>query len=191
MNYNFDAEIGGITLFFTASPDVFSPKGADAGTMAMLDAAKPFLVPGAKVLDLGCGYGLAGIYAAKMCGAENVVMSDISAEALRLSAVNAELNGLNPFPVIVESDCFKNISLAGFDLILCNPPYHTDFSVPKEMIEKGFNRLKIGGRLFMVTKRLSWYKNKITAVFGGVKVTETNGYFIFSAELRQSSRARI
>ena len=31
-----------------------------------------------------------------------------------------------------------------FDWILSNPPYHTDFSVPKRFIEKGFNRLKVG-----------------------------------------------
>jgi 16S rRNA (guanine1207-N2)-methyltransferase len=116
-------------------------------------------------------------------------MSDISAEALRLSALNAEINGLEPPPLVLESAGFKSIDRAGFDIILSNPPYHTDFSVPKEIIEKGFNRLKIGGRLFMVTKRLAWYKNKIAAVFGGVTVVETGGSYVFNAERRRMSRA--
>lgn len=36
----------------------------------------------------------------------------------------------------------------------------------------------------MVTKRLEWYKNKLTSVFGGVKVIEKDGYYVFVAEKR-------
>jgi len=45
----------------------------------------------------------------------------------------------------------------GFTKILCNPPYHTDFSVAKHFIEKGFNRLAIGGAMWMVTKAFEGY----------------------------------
>lgn len=34
----------------------------------------------------------------------------------------------------------------------------------------------------MVTKRLDWYKNKLTSVFGGAKVYEIYGYYVFIAE---------
>lgn len=37
----------------------------------------------------------------------------------------------------------------------------------------------------MVTKRLEWYKNKLTSVFGGVKVNEIDGYYVFVAEKRR------
>ncbi|MDE6032167.1 MAG: methyltransferase, partial [Oscillospiraceae bacterium] len=67
-----------------------------------------------------------------------------------------------------------------------NPPYHADFSVPKSFIEIGFEKLAIGGKLVMVTKRLDWYKNKLTSVFGGVKVREVNGYYVFIAEKRSN-----
>ena len=183
-----NVKIDNLQLQFTTNPTVFSPKKADEGTLAMLKTAKPYFGAGAKVLDLGCGYGLVGLYAAKICGSKNVVMSDIDPKALELAAANAALNGLDP-PLILESAGFKSIDEAGFDLILSNPPYHTDFSVPKEIIEKGFNRLKIGGRLFMVTKRLTWYKNKIIAVFGGVKITESSGYYVFEAQRRGAVRA--
>ena len=59
----------------------------------------------------------------------------------------------------------------------------------KAFIEKGFNRLKLGGRLMMVTKRRDWYRNKLAAVFGGVKVREIDGYQVFEAERRQLSYA--
>lgn len=85
---------------------------------------------------------------------------------------------------VCVSDGFRDVDASGFDLILSNPPYQADFSVAKGFIEKGFNRLKIGGRLYMVTKRREWYRNKMIAVFGGVEIRETDGYFVFIAERR-------
>ena len=40
----------------------------------------------------------------------------------------------------------------------------------------------------MVTKRLTWYRNKISSVFGGVKVFEQDGYYVFVAEKRKAVR---
>lgn len=48
-----------------------------------------------------------------------------------------------------------------------------------------------GGKLLMVTKRLDWYKNKITAVFGGVTVRELEGYYVFIAEKRPCVRKKL
>lgn len=80
-------EFGGMTMHFQTAPGLFSPMHADRGTLAMLETAP--LRPGLRVLDLGCGWGLAGVYAALVCGAENVVMTDVdprAAEAARLNA---------------------------------------------------------------------------------------------------------
>ena len=102
---------------------------------------------------------------------------------METAKVNAENNGASGVR-IVRSDGFENVDDTGFDLILSNPPYQSDFSVAKNFIEKGFNRLKIGGRMVMVTKRLDWYRNKLRAVFGGVRVVQIDGYFVFEAERR-------
>ena len=69
-------------------------------------------------------------------------------------------------------------------MLFRSPPYHANFSVPKHFIEGGFKKLAFGGKLVMVTKRLDWYKNKLTSIFGGVKIHEINGYFVFVAEKR-------
>ena len=42
----------------------------------------------------------------------------------------------------------------------------------------------------MVTKRLPWYRNKMTSVFGGVKVYEQEGYYVFVAEKRKRTERR-
>jgi 16S rRNA (guanine1207-N2)-methyltransferase len=141
-----------------------------------------------RVLDLGCGYGVAGILAARLIGADRVVMIDSSAEAIRLSRRNAARNGVEGIR-IEQSDGFADSRESDFTLILSNPPYHDDFSVAKRFIEKGFNRLVIGGRMVMVTRRRTWYRNKLASIFGGVSISEVDGYRVFMAEKRRFSYA--
>lgn len=178
--------VQGISLSFHTDPKLFSPGGLDEGTAAMLACA--VFSPDDKVLDLGCGYGVVGIFAAKRIGAERVTLCDIDPAAVRCAARNAALNGV-PGIRVIQSNAFQNIDDAGFTLILSNPPYHVDFSVPKAFVEKGFNRLALGGKMLMVTKRKEWYKNKFTSVFGGVTVREINGYHVFMGEKRSHSYA--
>ena len=180
------AECLGQRLELETDPRLFSPGHADRGTLAMLSAAH--FSPGMKVLDLGCGCGLVGIVAARLCGEENVIMSDIDPLAVQIAARNAARNGVGGVRAVV-SDGLSDVDGAGFDLILSNPPYQSDFSVARRFIEKGFNRLKIGGRLMMVTKRREWYRNKLVAVFGGVHIAEADGYFVFEAERRSERYA--
>ena len=179
-------ELMGHRLELETHPKLFSPGHADRGTLAMLSVAH--FSPGMKVLDLGCGCGLVGILAARICGEENVIMSDIDPLAVEYAAKNAAANGVGGVQVVV-SDGLNGVDASFFDLILSNPPYQSDFSVARRFIEKGFNRLKIGGRLMMVTKRREWYRNKLIAIFGGVRIHEVDGYFVFEAEKRDSRYA--
>ena len=180
------AEIRGHRLELETRPGLFSPEHADRGTLAMLSCAH--LEPGMRVMDLGCGCGLVGILAALECGEANVVLSDIDPEAVETALCNAARNGV-PGVRAVVSDGFSAVAETGFDLILSNPPYQSDFSVAKAFIEKGFNRLKLGGAMLMVTKRREWYRNKMIAIFGGVKIHEIDGYFVFEAQKRDSRYA--
>ncbi len=180
------ADISGIKLRLETDSEIFSPSAADRGTLAMLSLAD--ISENDVVLDLGCGCGIVGIYAAHITAPENVVMCDISEKAVGISRLNAELNGVSGVTV-VQSDGLAEIQRTDFTVILSNPPYHTDFSVAKGFIENGYRRLADGGRMIMVTKRLEWYKNKLTAVFGGVRVFERDGYYIFISEKRRTRTA--
>lgn len=181
-------EIQGETLVLRTAPGLFSPGHVDRGTLAMLSAADFGL--GMKVLDLGCGCGVVGILAAKKCGAESVWLTDIDPEAVAVARENAERNGVGGVTCLV-SDGVRQLDEAGFDLILSNPPYQSDFAVAKGFIEKGFNRLRLGGRMLMVTKRREWYKNKLIAVFGGVRIHEIDGYFVFESVKRSPEYAKL
>jgi len=173
--------IQGISLELHTEPSVFSPQRVDAGTLAMLSCVQ--FNADDKVLDLGCGYGVVGIYAAKIIGDAHVVMLDNDETAISIARENAEFNGVPGIATII-SDGFRGLDDTGFTKILANPPYHTDFAIAKHFIEKGFNRLVIGGQFYMVTKRKDWYHNKLAAIFGGVKIHEIDGYYVFMAEKR-------
>ena len=182
-----EEQVQGIDLVLQTNEEVFSPMAVDKGTRAMLSFVE--FKEGDKVLDLGCGCGVVGIVAAKQIGAERVVMCDVSENAVRLSAQNAKANGVEEVTVR-QSDGLKEISEIGFTLILSNPPYHTDFAVAKGFIEDGFKKLAIGGKMVMVTKRLDWYRNKLSSVFGGVTVKEKDGYYVFIAEKRGNRKPK-
>jgi 16S rRNA (guanine1207-N2)-methyltransferase len=187
VDYLIEAVVKGVHLRLQTQEGVFSPAKIDKGTQAMLSVVD--FEADDRVLDLGCGYGVVGIVAARVIGAANVVMVDIDPLAIHLASKNSVLNGV-PDVVIRQSDGFRDLSETGFTKILCNPPYHTDFSVAKHFIEKGFNRLVLGGKMYMVVKRNVWYQNKLISVFGGVRVHEVDGYYVLCSEKRCSQYAR-
>jgi 16S rRNA (guanine1207-N2)-methyltransferase len=181
-----DATVEGFVLRLETAPGLFARWAADNGTLALLSCVT--FQPDDKVLDLGCGYGLVGVVAAKAIGPERVVMSDIDPLAIETARRNLEANDVVGARLVL-SDAFDDISETSFTKILSNPPYHADFAVPKRFIEKGFNRLAIGGAMIMVTRRELWYRRKFEAIFGGVKVRQIEGYFVFEA-IKKSTQYR-
>jgi 16S rRNA (guanine1207-N2)-methyltransferase len=180
------AVIQDVHLVFETTPAVFSATAIDQGTALLLSLVR--FCRGDKVLDLGCDYGVMGIYAAKLLDPRNIYMLDNDPEALRLAAKNVALNDASGVHVDF-SDGFRDLRESAFTKILCNPPYHSDFSVAKHFIEKGFNRLTIGGEMWMVTKREKWYRNKLASVFGGARVVARDSYFVFQSIKKSNTYA--
>lgn len=172
------------TLQIDTVDSMFSPRGADFGTVLMLEHTI-FDVED-KLLDLGCGSGIVSLCAAS-AGVlpTNITLTDvdpISVECARHNLVNNGFTGAN----LVCGDALRAVSDTDYTLIMSNPPYHTDFSVAKAFIEEGFKHMVIGGRMLLVTKRKDWYRNKMISVFGGVKIIEQDGYFVFESVKKQA-----
>ena len=180
-------EILGKTITIETDPSLFSPKAPDQGTLHMLSHVE--LKPDDRVLDLGCGTGVVGIWAALQVGGDHVVMTDLDPKAVSISKKNLHNNGIEGAAVVLGPDV-SAVPGKGFTWILSNPPYHTDFKVAKTFIEKGFNRLETGGHMVLVTKRKEWYKNKMISIFGGVKIYEEEGYFVFISTKKSENYAK-
>jgi 16S rRNA (guanine1207-N2)-methyltransferase len=129
-----EAKVADIGLRFETLPGVFSPTRLDPGSLAMLSCIR--FEPRDKILDLGCGYGLVGIYAAKVIGPSGVCMIDKDRAAVESASKNLTLNGVEGVTLLV-SDGFRQIRETNFTKIVCNPPYHGIFQFRSTSSRRG------------------------------------------------------
>jgi release factor glutamine methyltransferase len=110
---------GGLLLFayrdcvFRVPESVQPPKAGSRFFCRHIDVR-----PGQRVLEIGAGFGLAAVLAAK-AGA-TVVATDVVEEAVQAIQANAVLNG-----VAIDArlgDCYAPVAGEHFDLICTNPP---------------------------------------------------------------------
>jgi len=84
---------------------------------------EPLLMQSPKrILDLCTGGGCIGIACALAFPEAEVVLSDLSADALDVARINVEKHGVGARVRLVQSDLFAAID-GYFDLIVSNPPY--------------------------------------------------------------------
>lgn len=77
----------------------------------------------ARILDLCTGSGCIGIACAHTFEQAEVVLADLSADALAVAESNIEAHGLNDRVEARWSDGFEGMPGERFDLIVSNPPY--------------------------------------------------------------------
>lgn len=77
----------------------------------------------ARILDLCTGSGCIGIACAYEFLEAEVVLADLSFEALEVANLNIEQHGLEERVFTVQSDGFDGLPMQRFDLIVSNPPY--------------------------------------------------------------------
>lgn len=173
----FQARIpGGPPCRFTSRPGVFSYGRFDEGARALAETAE--MRPGDHVLDLGCGCGAAGVFAAQQCGPDGrVVFVDSNVRAAALTEQNARANGAESFQVIASSMA-AGLEQRSFDVVLANPPYYADHSIARMFIEKARAVLKPTGRFFLATKQPNPVAEMIADVFGAVEAILRRGYTI-------------
>jgi release factor glutamine methyltransferase len=108
-------------LPFVVFPDVFNPRLFRTGEMLARHLAGLSLPANTRILDLGCGSGVAAILAARQ-GIHPVAV-DINPEAVRCTRLNVLLNGVEDRVDIREGDLFAPVRGERFDLVLFNPPF--------------------------------------------------------------------
>ncbi|MGC8628900.1 MAG: HemK2/MTQ2 family protein methyltransferase [Candidatus Micrarchaeia archaeon] len=74
-----------------------------------------------KMLDMGCGTGIIGLYASSKPEISDVVLADINPVAVALAKENIQANSVEKAHA-VESDLFSNID-GIFDILAFNAPY--------------------------------------------------------------------
>lgn len=115
-----------LALDLATHPAVYEP--AEDSYLLASAAVFPFrgsseLLEGLRMLDLGCGSGLVGLWAA-LHGAR-VTAVDLNPHAIDLTTNNARKLGLAKKLEVQLGDLYEAISVGTtkFDIIVCNPPY--------------------------------------------------------------------
>lgn len=129
-----DFNFGGLKLKFDLSQSLFSSADIDLGTKALLNSLrKDSGIKFERVLDLGCGYGVIGVFLKKQNPESSVVCADRDALAVEFAKRNALLNEC-------EVECLGSLDYSTFsgkerfDLIVCNFPAKAGTSALKRFL---------------------------------------------------------
>jgi 23S rRNA (guanine1835-N2)-methyltransferase len=171
--------LDGPSCRFISRPGVFTYGRFDDGARAMVETA--VLKPGDRVLDLGCGCGVAGVFASQQTGPEgHIAFVDSNVRAVALTELNARANGVTSFQAVASSTV-AGVEGGPFDVALANPPYIADHSVARLFIERARELLKPRGRFYLVTKQPEAVAQMVADVFGAVDGVPRRGYTVLVA----------
>lgn len=140
---------GGAALRVRTDRGVFSHRHLDAGTALLLRRAPPPPARGT-LLDLGSGSGAIALTLAHRRPAAEVWAVDVNERARRLTAANAELNGLVNVVVAAPDDVPAAVR---FDLIWSNPPIRIGKAALHDLLVTWLSRLTPTGRAVLVVQR--------------------------------------
>jgi len=172
----FDYFFGKERLRFRSDAGLFSAGHVDEGTDLLLRHIPPF---SGSLLDLGCGWGAAGVTLGKAYGLGSITMSDINPKALALAQHNCAQNGVTA--QLVLSDGFAALD-GSYDVIALNPPIHAGKDVMFALYSGAAKRLNAGGALYVVILKKHGAQStlkKLTEIFGSCEVLyQKKGCFV-------------
>ncbi|MGB1237038.1 MAG: methyltransferase [Pseudomonadales bacterium] len=167
-------------LEFFSKPGVFGWNKFDKGSQLLIEHVKALnleLSHESQVLDLGCGYGYLSLWAANLFKCE-ITATDNSATALLACAQSLQSSGVKH--QLIAANAGHTLQQS-FDLILCNPPFHTGFDVENDLTEvflKSAARvLKTGARALFVVNLHIPLERKAQAFFTHIKLLSDNPHF--------------
>jgi 16S rRNA (guanine1207-N2)-methyltransferase len=180
--------LDGAETALVSKPGVFAWDRLDAGCAALVGAME--IGTHDRILDLGCGTGLAGLAAARRATEGQVVLVDADTRAVESARRTLEANGIANGEALL-SDCGSAVLGRRFDVVITNPPFHqgvgVDYEVACQFVRDAARVLCRGGRLFIVANRFLHYDDLIRETFGNVTTAYAdNRYHVMTAVARKS-----
>lgn len=176
------ASIRGHGFVFTSDAGVFSRGRVDRGTELLLEALD--LGPCESVLDLGCGYGIVGIVAARLSEGGHVILTDVNERAVALARRNLAANGTRNAEVRL-GELYAPVEDLRFDHIVCNPPLRAGRAVVDRIVSEAPDHLQEGGRLWLVARTRQGadaLRGRMAAAFGDAEIVRRgSGYKVLRA----------
>jgi len=180
--------LDGTETALVSKPGVFAWDRLDAGCAALVGAMEIGTYD--RILDLGCGTGLAGLASARRATEGQVVLVDADTRAVESARRTLEANGIANGEVLL-SDCGSVVFSHRFDVVVTNPPFHqgvgVDYGIACQFVRDAARVLYRGGRLFLVANRFLRYDDLIRETFGNVTTAYADSrYHVLTAVARKS-----
>ncbi len=175
--------IRSIPLTLVLAPGVFSSEHVDEGTRLL--AENMVIMSDWDILDMGCGYGVLGIVAAKLAPKGRVVMVDINKLAVKLAMMNTRINGVSNAEVR-WGDLYNAVVGERFNTVISNPPITAGLELNRRLIIGAREHLKPGGLLqIVVPKKLrSRFEEILFKNYDVVeRVAKSGSHVVFIAKL--------
>ena len=196
--HTFLVTIGDESFEIRSRPGVFSWQHLDPGTALLLKHLRVRITD--RVLDVGCGYGVLGMAAARAARRGHVTLVDVDWLACESARANLAANGIDNAAVVLGS----GVAAAGGDeaagngaysLIISNPPFHAghqvSLAVTATLVQEAYAALAPGGRLLLVANRFLAYDRTMAEVFGNIEtVAQDAGYHLLLAEKTRARQPR-
>jgi 16S rRNA (guanine1207-N2)-methyltransferase len=164
---------------FLSRPGTFSYGRFDNGARALCEVMEVDL--GDRVLDLGCGCGTNGVFAAQQAGPEGfIAFVDSNIRAVALAEHNARSNGVAKFQAYASSTV-TGPEEDSFDVVLANPPYFANSAIGRLFIERARELMTSQGKFYLVTRQPDEVAPIIAQTFGSVEGVIHRGYTILTA----------
>jgi len=171
----------GISLEIYTASGTFSKTKIDTGSLLLINSM--IIKPGWQVLDLGCGYGVLGLFAAKLAKTSPYLI-DINKRAYQLARLNAKINKIKA--TVLNGNIYEPVKDKRFDTILLNPPQTAGKDVCMAMIDESISHLKKSGLLQLVARPNKGGKSlasRVQQVFGNIKIiAKKSGYAVYVAK---------
>ncbi|MGS2719279.1 methyltransferase [Paraglaciecola aestuariivivens] len=168
--------------------NVFARQQLDIGARFMLQHLAAIPNSGNQtIVDLGCGNGVLGLHLLEKNKQAKVIFVDES----YMAVASAKHNILNNLPEqlhqceFIVNNCLDGFSqkseAQGIDTIVCNPPFHQQNTITDhiawQMFKDAKQRLKKGGKLFIIGNKHLDYASKLKRLFGQVQHVASNKKF--------------
>src|SRR2546428_2909821 len=141
--------VRGHPFTFLTDAGVFSRGELDRGTELLLEAIE--VGPCELILDLGCGYGVIGIVAARLSDGGDVILTDVNERAIRLARENLAANRIANAEARL-GNLYEPVAEMAFDHIVSNPPIRAGRDVVDRIISDAPSHLLDGGSLWLVAR---------------------------------------
>lgn len=179
---HFKQDVLGRPFEFYTTWGIFSPEKLDDGSLMLLDYID--FKSDDNSIDLGCGYGVLGMTAARECPDGQHLLIDKDFVAVKYARLNCQKNQLTNTHIQLSNGFNQVDNNLTFSLVMSNLPAKVGKEQHYLYLLDAYQRMTVGGRFYVVTINglRQFMKRAFTEVFGNAeKVKQGKTYTITMA----------